>query len=190
MKDRMLKNLATALVCLVPSFALCAQPVPTVAAQAGVASAVERYANAVACAGVRVRPSDVLMLSEGYQGAFQARYAVLWTGDMSCFGGAGTEQTQLAIATFTNGRYVVQPELSSPVVGFDSPVRLVTHVVSYTARAMVLEGYEHGPEDPDSAPSVPVRFILRSDAKGNWKMVDKVFLHVVERAPEASDGAR
>jgi len=179
------KIIAAALVCLAPSFAWCTELAPTAAASAGVASAVERYANAIACAGVQVRPSDVLMLSSGYQGAFQARYAVLWVGDMSCFGGAGTEQaqqTQLAIATFSNGRYVVQPELSSPVVAFDSPVRLVTSVVSHSTRALVLEGKELGPEDPDNTPSVPVRFILRADAKGNWKLVDKVFLYVVDSA--------
>jgi len=176
------KILAAALVCLAPSFAWCTEQVPTAAAQAGVASAVERYANAIACAGVQVRPSDVLMLSNGYQGAFQARYAVLWMGDMSCFGGAGSEQTQLAIATFSNGRYVVQPELSTPVVAFDSPVRMVTHVVSHSTRALVLEGNELGPEDPDNSPSVPVRFILRADVKGNWKLVDKVFLYVVDSA--------
>jgi hypothetical protein len=176
------KFIAAALVCLAPSFAWCTDPAPTAAARAGVASAVERYANAIACAGVRVSPNDVLMLSPGYQGAFQARYAVLWVGDMSCAGGAGTEQTQLAIATFSNGRYVVQPELSSPVVAFDSPVRMVTRVVSHTTRAMVLEGKEFGPEDPDNTPSVPVRFILRADGKGNWKLVDKVFLYVVDSA--------
>lgn len=184
-----MKILAAALVCLAPSLAWCTEPAPTPAARAGVASAVERYANAIACAGVRVRPNDVLMLSNGYEGAFQARYAVLWVGDMSCFGGAGSEQTQLAIATFNNGRYVVQPELSSPVVAFDSPVRIVTRVVSHSTRALVLEGREFGPEDPDNTPSVPVRFILRADSKGNWKLIDKVFLYVVDSAA-AADTAR
>ena len=172
-----MKIIAAALVCLAPSFAWCTELAPTAAASAGVASAVERYANAIACAGVQVRPSDVLMLSSGYQGAFQARYAVLWVGDMSCFGGAGTEQaqqTQLAIATFSNGRYVVQPQLSTPSVAFDSPVRFVSKVVSAGADTLVLEGKEYAPNDPQSTPSVPVRFTLRADAQGNWRLVDKV----------------
>ena len=183
-----MKILAAVLACFVPALATGAQPLPTDAARLGVASAVERYANAVACAGVKVRPADVLLLSNGYQGTFQARYAVLWVGDMSCFGGTGTEQTQLAIATFNNGQYVVQPELSSPVVAFESPVQLVTHIVSHSTRALVLEGQECGPDDPDGAPSVPVRFILRLDGKGNWKMLDKVFLHVAGNAPAAAVG--
>jgi hypothetical protein len=146
-------------------------------ARAGVASAVERYANAVACHGVKVSPADVMMLSSGYQGAYLAKYAVLWRGDMTCFRNAGTQQTYLAIATFNTGQYVVQPELSSPVVAFESPVRMVTRVVRYGARILVLEGMEYGPGDPDSTPTVPVRFILRVDSTGNWKLVDKVFLH-------------
>ena len=175
-----MKTVAAALVGLATSLTVCAEPVVSTAARTGVASAVQRYANAIACAGVKVMPADVLMLSAGYEGAFAARYAVLWVGDMRCFGGSGTEQTQLAIATFNTGQYVVQPELSSPVVAFESPVRVVTRIVSHNARNLVLEGMEFGPEDPPSTPSVPVRFILRLDGTGNWKLVDKVFLHTGE----------
>ncbi|WP_332875790.1 hypothetical protein [Massilia sp. S19_KUP03_FR1] len=164
-------------MCLATPVTVCAEPVVPDAARAGVASAVQRYANAIACSGVKVMPADVMMLSAGYEGAFAARYAVLWVGDMRCFGGSGTEQTQLAIATFNTGQYVVQPELSSPVVAFESPVRVVTRIISHNARNLVLEGREYGPEDPQSTPSVPVRFILRLDGTGNWKLVDKVFLH-------------
>jgi hypothetical protein len=171
------KIVAAAVLGWVMSVSVHAEAVAPPDAQAGVASAVERYANAVACPGVKVRPDDVLMLSSGYQGAYLARYAVLWRGDMTCFRNAGTVQTYLAIATFNTGQYVVQPELSSPVITFESPVRVVTRVVRYGARILVLEGNEDGPGDGDSAPSVPVRFILRLDAAGNWKLVDKVFLH-------------
>lgn len=172
-----MKTFVAALVCVATSCTVGAEPLASAAARAGVASAVERYANAVACKGVKVRPADVLMLSGGYEGAFLAKYAVLWVGDMTCFGGSGSEKTQLAVATFNTGQYVVQPELSSPVVAFESPVRVVNNIVSYNARNLVLEGMEYGPGDPQSTPSVPVRFILRVDATGNWKLVDKMFLH-------------
>jgi hypothetical protein len=177
---RILKTLVAALAGLTTSLAVCAEPAVGSAARAGVASAVQRYANAIACPGVNVMPADVMMLSAGYEGAFAARYAVLWVGDMRCLGGAGSGQVQLAIATFNNGQYVVQPELSSPVVAFESPVRVVTRIVSHNARNLVLEGKEFGPEDPPNTPSVPVRFILRVDGTGNWKLVDKVFLHTGE----------
>jgi hypothetical protein len=171
-----MKTAAAALLGLVTSFSALAQPEPTATARQGVASAVERYANAVACAGVKVSPDDVLMLTAGYPAAPMARYAVLWVGDMTCYGGSGAEKTYLAIATQNTGQYLVQPELSSPVVAFESPVRLVRRVVSHSAKNLVLEGMEYGPGDPQSAPSVPVRFILRRDAKGDWKLADKVFL--------------
>lgn len=173
----MVNMIAAALLGLAVSGAAGADPVPSGAASAGVASAVERYANAVACKGVRVSPADVLLLTNGNEGVALPKYAVLWVGDMTCFGGSGTDKTNLAIATFNTGQYVVQPELSSPVVAFESPVRIVTNVVSHSARNLVLEGMEYGPGDPQSTPSVPVRFILRVDGKGNWKLVDKVFLH-------------
>lgn len=169
-------KLFAAAIFLATSFTASAQPAALAAARAGVAGVVERYANAVACPGVKVRPADVLMLSAGYPEALLPKYAVLWNGDMTCFGGSGAAKTQLAIVTFNTGQYVVQPELSSPVVAFESPVRFVTRVVSYSARNLVLEGKEYGPGDPDSAPSVPVRFILHLDGKGDWKLADKVFL--------------
>lgn len=158
------------------SSAAFAQSEPTATARNGVASAVERYANAIACAGVKVSPDNVLMLTAGYPAAPMARYAVLWVGDMTCYGGSGADKTHIAIATLNSGQYLVQPEMSSPVVAFESPVKLVRRVVSHSAKNMVLEGMEYGPGDPQNAPSVPVRFILRLDTKGDWKLADKVFL--------------
>lgn len=174
-----MKILAATWLCLAGCAPVWAEPVTSSAASAGVAHAVQRYANAIACNGVTVMPADVLTLSSGYEGAFAARYAVLWVGDMRCAGagGPGSERTQLAIVTYSAGQYLVQPELSSPVVAFESPVRVVTRIVSHNGRNLVLEGKEFGPEDPPRTPSVPVRFILRVDGTGNWKLVDKVFLH-------------
>lgn len=172
----MMKHIAVAVMCLASALAQAVQPAPTKAEQAGVASAVARYVNAIACPGVRITPADVMLLSNGDAGVALPKYAVLWNGDLACFGGAQADKTYLAIATLNTGQYVVQPELSSPVVAFESPVRLVSRIVSYTGRILVLEGQEYGPGDPDNAPSVPVRFMLRVDGKGNWMLVDKVFL--------------
>ncbi|MEJ7806294.1 MAG: hypothetical protein WKG03_10295, partial [Telluria sp.] len=98
-------------------------------AKRGVADAVRRYANAISCPGVKVRAEDVLALVPGEDDERRLpRYAVLWTGDLGCFGGAGIEATHLAIATISSGKYIVDPRLSSPVVTFDSPVRFVKRV--------------------------------------------------------------
>lgn len=140
----------------------------------GVADVVRRYANAIACPGVRVRPDDVLALTP-YEDDYRrtSMYAVLWTGDLGCHGGSGVEQSHLAIATINNGKYVVDPRLSSPIVELEIPVRIVRRVVSYTDDTMTLQGNVHGPQDRQNNPSVPVRFTLKLDEKGNWKMVDK-----------------
>ena len=140
----------------------------------GVADVVRRYANAIACPGVRVRPADVLALTP-YEDDYRrtSKYAVLWSGDLGCNGGAGVVQSHLSIATINNGKYVVDPRQSSPIVDLESPVRIVKRVVSYTDDTMTLQGNVHGPQDRQGYPSVPVRFTLKLDDQGNWKMVDK-----------------
>lgn len=140
----------------------------------GIADVVKRYANAVACPGVRVRPADVLTLVPYKRGERQqARYAVLWTGDPGCVAGPGDEATYIAIATISGGRFVVDPRLSSPMVSFESPVRFVRRVVDYTEDSLILQGNIYGPQDPHDKPSIPVRFTLQVDEQGNWKMVEK-----------------
>lgn len=143
----------------------------------GIADAVRRYANAVACPTVKVRPEDVLALTP-YEGDDRrlSKYAVLWTGDLGCYGGAGSEATHLAIATINTGKYVVDPRMSSPVVEFEKPVRVVRRVVSYTDDTLILQGNQHGPQDSQANPSVPVRFTLKRDDKGSWRLLEKRIL--------------
>jgi hypothetical protein len=150
--------------------------------RARIANAVERYASAIACAGVRVQPGNVYLLDPGRLDDRLPKYAVLWTGDIRCQGGSGTEATHLAIATVNTGQYVVQPELSSPVIRFDSPVRFVTRVVSAASDTLILEGNEYAPADPRSHPTVPVRFTLRAHRDGHWKLTDKIHLDKVTDA--------
>ena len=103
-----------------------------------------------------------------------AKYAVLWVGDIGCAGGSGTEGTNLSIVTISTGdSYVVDPLQSSPVIQFESPVRFVERIVGNTRDSLILEGMEYGPKDPNCCPSIKVRFTLRVDEKGNWKLVEK-----------------
>ena len=97
----------------------------------GIADTVRRYANAIACPGVKVRPEDVLALVPSEDDDRRlSKYAVLWSGDLGCFGGSGIEATHIAIATISSGKYIVDPRLSSPIVEFESPVRFVKRVVT------------------------------------------------------------
>lgn len=140
----------------------------------GIADVVKRYANAVACPGVRVRPADVLTLVPYKRGERQqSKYAVLWTGDPGCVAGPGDEATYIAIATISGGRFVVDPRQSSPLVQFESPVRFVRRVVDYSEDTLILQGNIYGPQDVHNKPSIPVRFTLQADENGNWKMVEK-----------------
>lgn len=143
----------------------------------GIVDAVRRYGNAISCPGVKVRADDVLTLVPGEDDDRRlSKYAVLWTGDLGCFGGPGIEATHLAIATVSSGKYVVDPRLSSPVVEFESPVRFVKRVVSYNEESMTLQGNVYGPQDKVGNPTIPVRFTVKLDDKGNWRMTDKRLL--------------
>ncbi|QYF95383.1 hypothetical protein KY495_09640 [Massilia sp. PAMC28688] len=139
----------------------------------GIVDAVRRYANAISCPGVKVRTDDALALIPVEDDErMLPKYVVLWSGDLGCFGGAGIEATHLAVATISSGKYIVDPRLSSPVVTFESPVRFVKRVVSYTPDSMTLQGNVFGPQDRRD-PSIPVRFTVKVDDKGNWIMTDK-----------------
>lgn len=170
---------AAALLCVLLSTAAHAAEKSTDDIKRGVADAVRRYANAIACPGVKVRPEDVLALVPAEDDNRRlAKYAVLWIGDVGCFGGAGIEASQISIATISSGKYIVDPRLSSPVIDFDSPVRFVKRVVSYTDETLTLQGNVSGPQDVRGKASVPVRFTLKVDDKGNWKLLDKRVLPV------------
>ena len=165
---------AAALICLVLSSAAQATDRSNDEIKRGVAEAVRRYANAIACPGVKVRPEDVLALIPAEDDDRRLnKYAVLWTGDVGCFGGTGIEASQIAIANISNGKYVVDPRLSSPIIAFDSPVRFVKRVVGYTDETLTLQGNMNGPQDVRGVPSVPVRFVLKVDEKGNWRLLEK-----------------
>jgi hypothetical protein len=175
-----MKPAIAALVCLVlTSTSAAASERSNDEIKRGIAETVRRYANAIACPGVKVRPEDVLALVPSEDDDRRlSKYAVLWSGDLGCFGGSGIEATHIAIATISSGKYIVDPRLSSPIVDFESPVRFVKRVVTYTDDTLTLQGNVNGPQDVRGVPSVPVRFVLKLDEKGNWKLLDKRVLPI------------
>ncbi len=137
---------------------------------------VSNYANAIACPGVTVDPAMgvALVPFKDRNNREDERYAVLWEGDIGCSGGSGSQGTALAIVTIGAGNTaVVDPLRSSPAIRFESPARLIDRIVGNTRDTLVLEGKEHGPKDAECCPSVSVRFTLRVDQRGNWKLVEK-----------------
>ncbi len=172
-----MKTVLALLAALAISRGAAAAPMSDADIRKGVTDAVLRYVGSIACSPAALRPEAVLTLEPLDQsGPSLPKYALLWSGDLGCWGGAGSERTHLAIATFNTGRFVVRPELSSPVIAFESPARFVARVVSNSADSLVLEGMEYGPGDARCCASIPVRFSLRVDAGGNWKLTDKARL--------------
>jgi len=146
-----------------------------------VVRASSQYANAVSCETEKIGPKQIAGLRpyKSFDDRMDAVYAVLWSGDIGCAGGSGTSGTNISIVTIGAGdSYVVDPTRSSPVVQFESPVRYVERIVGNTPDTLILEGKDYGPKDPNCCPSVPVRFTLKVDGKGNWKLVEKKVMPV------------
>ncbi len=163
------------LFCMASScFAQSVPPVQEITRQ--VIKAATSYKDAIACVEDKIGPKDIAALVpyKTLDDQLEAKYAVLWVGDIGCAGGSGTYGTNISIVTIGVGNsYLVDPLQSSPVIRFESPVRLVNRIVGNTRDSMILEGLEFGPKDANCCPSVPVRFTLKVDEKGNWKLVDK-----------------
>lgn len=156
------------------SYAQSGPPVQEITKQ--VIRSVTSYANAISCPGVKVDAKQIAALVpyKTMDDRMDAKYAVLWPGDIGCAGGSGTEGTHLSIVTVSTGdSYVVDPLQSSPVIQFESPVRFVERIVGNTRDSLILEGKDYGPKDPNCCPSILVRFTVRVDEKGNWKVTEK-----------------
>jgi hypothetical protein len=172
-----MKKIAVTLACIVSMSGLHAQsgsPVQEITKQ--VIRSVSGYANAIACPGVKIDAKQIAALVpyKTMDDRMDAKYAVLWPGDIGCAGGSGTAGTHISIVTVSSGdSYVVDPLQSSPAIQFESPVRFVDRIVGNSRDSLILEGKDYGPKDPNCCPSVLVRFTVRVDDKGNWKVTEK-----------------
>lgn len=150
-----------------------------------VMEAVTHYANGIACDVMRIDPQDVVLLAHTPfdEGGNGARFAALWTGDIGCTGGSGTTFTNIAIVRNDDREsgFFVDPQKSSPIIDFDSPVRVVMRVADHSHDTLTLEGMEHGDRAPNCCPTLPVRFTLRADEGGHWRLGSKTQM---ESAPE------
>lgn len=145
-----------------------------------VIKSAKSYVAAVACTELQqIEPRHVAALApyKSTDDRLDARFAVLWTGDIGCAGGSATESTNIAIVQIGAGdSYYVDPKQSSPVVEFASPVRYIERLVGNTKDTLILEGKEYGPKDANCCPSIAVRFTLKADQAGNWKLSEKKVL--------------
>jgi hypothetical protein len=165
-------------LCITPLvLAQNAPPVQEITKQ--IIKSAQGYANAISCPGVVITPKEIAALTpyKTLDDRMDAKYAILWDGDIGCAGGSGTTGTNISIVTVSIGdSFVVDPHLSSPIIQFESPVRMVSRIVGNTRDTLILEGKEYADKDPNCCPSITVRFTLRVDEKGYWKLVEKKLL--------------
>lgn len=105
---------------------------------------------------------------------WDARYALIWRGDIRCTGGSGSSQPHITIVGLGSGGSVaVLPKLSSPVIEFDPSVRIINKIIDVTANELTLEGMDWSSSDALCCPSMPVHIFMRRDKKNNWKLIKK-----------------
>ncbi len=141
-----------------------------------VLGAAQQYQNAIACANSDKAQQAVIALTPYTDSAHrdEARYAVLWSGDIGCAGGSGTSSANITVVGIGGGDgFFVDPAQSSPQINFDSPVNFIREVVNTTQDTLTLKGKEYAESDPHCCPSIDVRFTLRADDKGNWLLTEK-----------------
>lgn len=138
----------------------------------GVAGAVARYAVSMACTDIKVTEQDVMSLAPSDSGEPGTRFVVVWTDASGCSGKPGTH---IVIATADSDDYTVDERLSTMVEEFDEDASNLQRVVNHSADTLTLEGKTYGPYD-STKPSIPVRYTLRLDEKGQWKVADKIKL--------------
>lgn len=173
-----MKGFAVAVGCFMFTLGAFAQSTPSPQKiTAGVIRAATDYATAVSCDNEKIDSTRVAALVpyKSFTDRLEAKYVVLWDGDLGCLGGSGTNLTNLAIVTAGAGdSFVVAPSRSSPIIKFEAPARLIERIVASSRDSLTLEGKEHGSEDASCCPSIPVRFTLRSDSSGNWRLTEKM----------------
>ena len=141
-----------------------------------VIEAAARYAQGIACDAQTITPGDVARLAgeAPEETGDGTRFAVLWTADIGCAGGSGTTLTHIAIVRgggLGQHAYYVDTQRSSPAIDFESPVRVVERIVRHGPDELELEGMVQAEGEPNCCPSQPVRFTLRADEAGHWKLV-------------------
>lgn len=157
-------------------------PVPTTAEiTQGIIKVATQYASSIACSVSDITASDIAALIPytAFENRYDARYAVFWQGDIGCSGGSGTVSNNISVITVgTNDTYLVSSSESSPSIEFSPPVATITKFLGNTKDTLVFSGLTHGAEDARCCPSVPMKFSMKTDAKGNWKVVNKKLITV------------
>jgi hypothetical protein len=137
-----------------------------------------QYARSISCQ-TTVDSKNLIVLTpwknfEDMNERENVKYALIWHGDIGCYGGTGTTNPHITIVRVRTGdTFVVDPLESSPIVKFDVPVHYVEGIVKFSASELLLSAKDWAPDDAHCCPSIPVHILLRREDKGNWNFVEK-----------------
>lgn len=103
----------------------------------------------------------------------EAKYALIWQGDVGCAGGSGTNQPQITIVRIAAGdSFIVEPYESSPAVTFIIGAQYVKKVISSSSKSLTLLAMTWGENDAHCCASVEVKIRLKQNEKGDWEIID------------------
>lgn len=138
-----------------------------------------QYASAISCEPILNSKNLVALVPwDDDHDIMDARYALIWHGDIQCLGGSGSSHPHITIVRLgVGGSVFALPELSSPVVKFDPTVRIIETIVEATENELTLTGKDWDwDRDGMCCPSVPVEIIMRRDKNNDWKEIQKINL--------------
>lgn len=147
---------------------------PPVKAQTkAILAVVKHYSAAIACSDVAPDANSIAAMIpyKSFDNREDAKFAVIWHGDIGCLGGSGTSSARIAVVKVGAGdSFYVNPSESSPQVDEGLP-RYVEKVVGATADSITVDVRDYGDKDANCCPSLRKRLTLRQSAKGNWAVV-------------------
>ena len=137
-------------------------------------TAVKKYSEAISCTDATPRASNIAAMVP-YKNSDQrldAKFAVIWFGDIGCLGGSGTSGARIAMVKVGAGdNFYVSAGESSPQIEDDLP-RYVERVVGSTQDSIIVDVRDYGANDPNCCPSLRKRLTLRLTPKEGWVTVD------------------
>lgn len=174
----MKKTLAAAILSGLFATAATASTVPSEADIKRQALAVAyKHAESIACVDPEYVNQEFMTLvpwADLYDREL-AEYAVIWNGDIGCAGGSGTTGVHLSIVKVGAGNtFYVDPHKSSPVTEFEFYSSTgYDAVVANTGDVIVIDGRDYAENDGRCCPSLKVRYTLKRNEEGHWKLFNK-----------------
>lgn len=148
--------------------------IPSVQTQTkAIVAAVKKYSQAISCTDAAPDPKNIAAMVPYTRSdnRLDAKFAVVWFGDIGCAGGSGTSGAAIAVVRVGAGdNFYVSPAESSPQVDDGLP-RHVEKVVGATADSITVDVRDYGDKDPNCCPTLRKRLTLRQSSKGNWSVI-------------------